>query len=233
MLVDAQNYFITARNHPRLALVETRLEEGSLLINGPGMPELRLPPQPAQAIQIEVQVWRDRCTAVLAGENSDHWFSSYLGIPVRLVQMTDDMSRPVDPAYGRLGDEVSFADGFPLLLISEASLEDLNTRLKSPVSMRRFRPNIVVSGCDAFDEDHWRRIRVGVVEFVGVKACSRCVFTTIDPDTGIKDPNLEPLRTLGSYRRRVEGGVFFGQNLIPDNRGTIQVGDPVEVLETG
>jgi uncharacterized protein YcbX len=144
--------------------------------------------------------------------------------------MTDELVRGVDPDYGQVGDEVSFADGFPLLLISEASLADLNGRLETPVSMRRFRPNLVVDGERAYAEDQWRRIRVGDVEFEGAKNCSRCVFTTIDPDTGVKDPTREPLRTLGGYRRKPQGGVYFGQNLIPRSGGAIHVGDRVEIL---
>jgi uncharacterized protein YcbX len=145
--------------------------------------------------------------------------------------MTDDLVRTVNPEYGQAGDQVSFADGFPLLLISEASLADLNSRLDAPVEMRRFRPNLVVDGNRPYAEDNWQRIRVGDVEFAGVKNCSRCVFTTIDPDSGVVHPDKEPLRTLSTYRRRPQGGVYFGQNLIPRSGGVIRVGDPVTVLE--
>ncbi len=231
MLVDSGGKFVTARKHPRLALVDTQVGDTALSVNGPGMPELELPLRPQHGGTVEVEIWRDHCMAVAAGEAADTWFSRYLDMPVRLVQLTDDLKRGVDPQYGRSGDEVSFADGFPLLLISEASLEDLNSRLEKPVSMRRFRPNVVVSGCGPYAEDDWRRLRIGEVEFEGVKPCSRCIFTTIDPDTGEKDPNMEPLRTLGSYRRRQEGGVYFGRNLIPRSGGVIRVGDDVEVLD--
>ncbi|VAW80212.1 Flavodoxin reductases (ferredoxin-NADPH reductases) family 1, partial [hydrothermal vent metagenome] len=135
------------------------------------------------------------------------------------------------PDYGNPGDEVSFADGFPMLLITEASLNDLNTRLEHPVSMRRFRPNLVVDGDRPYAEDNWHRIRIGEVEFEGVKNCSRCIFTTIDPDTGIKNPATEPLRTLSQYRRRPEGGVYFGQNLIPRSGGKVRVGDKIELID--
>lgn len=144
--------------------------------------------------------------------------------------MTDAHPRQIDPDVAQPGDFVSFADGFPLLLISEASLEDLNRRLAAPVSMRRFRPNLVINGFGPYAEDNWRRIRIGDVIFEGVKNCSRCVFTTINPDTGIEDPRLEPLRTLGLYRRRSGGDVFFGQNLIPRTEGSIRLNDAVEIL---
>lgn len=230
MLVDADGTFVTARKHPRLALVQTALEADHLEVRAPDMPPLAVP-LAAGGERLEVGIWRDRCPAVAVGEEADAWFSRYLGMPVRLVRMTDDIVRPVDPAYGRPGDEVSFADGYPVLLIGQASLDDLNTRLKKPVDMRRFRPNLVVTGAEPYAEDNWRRIRVGEVEFEGVKPCSRCIFTTVDPDTGEPDPRREPLATLGRYRSR-EGGVFLGRNLVPRSGGVIHVGDPVEVLET-
>jgi uncharacterized protein YcbX len=230
MLVDAQGRFVTARDYPSLAMVQTVLKDGVLQVRVAGADALQLPLRPTDGEVARVTVWRDQCDAIPAGAQADAWFSDYLGLPCRLVQMTDELVRGVDPDYGRVGDEVSFADGFPLLLISEASLADLNNRLQTPVSMRRFRPNLVVDGERAYAEDQWRRIRVGDVEFEGVKNCSRCVFTTIDPDTGVKDPSREPLRTLGGYRRKPEGGVYFGQNLIPRSGGAIHVGDGVEIL---
>ena len=231
MLIDDGNTFVTARNHPRLTLVQGKFTARDLLLTAPGMPALSISLEPAPSATELVTIWRDKCPAVAVGETPDRWFSEYLDFNCRLVFMREGDHRPVNPDYATPGDEVSFADGFPLLLISEGSLADLNSRLEQPASMRRFRPNIVVDARDAFAEDRWQRIRIGDVEFEGVKACSRCVFTTIDPDTGIKDPDLEPLRTLSKYRRRPEGGVFFGQNLIPRGNGTIRTGDQVEVLQ--
>ena len=230
MLVDSEGRFVTARQHPRLAMIATVLGTDTLNISVTGRADLRIPLAEPAAPSIPVTVWKDRCQAVPAGAAADAWFSEYLGMPVRLVRMTDALVRPVNPDYGGSADQVSFADGFPLLLISEASLHDLNRRLATPVPMQRFRPNLVVDGERAYGEDSWRRIRVGEVEFAGVKNCSRCIFTTIDPQTGVKDAGGEPLRTLASYRRREGGGVFFGQNLIPRSRGTIRLGDSVEIL---
>ena len=231
MLVDASGKFITGRQHPGLATVQTQIGDNVLHIHAAGHDSLSLPLVPRERRVVEVTVWKDSVDALLAGSEADAWFSDFLGLDCRLVQMTDDISRGVNPDYGRAGDQVSFADGFPLLLISEASLTDLNSRLDQPVEMRRFRPNLVIDGERPYAEDDWRRIRVGEVEFEGVKNCSRCVFTTIDPDTGEKSPDMEPLRTLSSYRRRPEGGVYFGQNLIPRSAGVIRVGDSVTVLE--
>jgi len=231
MLVDAQGKFMTARQHPSLAVVDTRLDDTTLHISVAGQPELKLPLQAVEHELTKVTVWRDQCDAVPVGAEADTWFTDYLGVECRLVRMTDDLVRGVDPVYGQVGDEVSFADGFPMLLIAEASLNDLNTRLEQPVSMRRFRPNLVVDGDLPYAEDGWRRIRIGNVEFEGVKNCSRCIFTTIDPDTGIKHPGTEPLRTLSQYRRRPEGGVYFGENMIPRSGGVLRVGNFVEVLD--
>jgi hypothetical protein len=155
------------------------------------------------------------------------WFSRYLGFDCRLVYMDEAAHRPVDPQYAPEGREVSFADGYPLLLTAEASLADLNARLDAPVPMNRFRPNLVVAGGMAFAEDGWSRVRIGAVPFQVVKPCARCVVTTIDPQTAAQ--GKEPLRTLSRFRRR-QGKVFFGENLIPEQPGIVRVGDPVEVL---
>jgi len=230
MLVDEQGKFITARQHPMLAVVETRFVGDVLQVSVADRQPLQLPLQVPEREPRKVSIWRDQCDAIPVGEEADAWFSEYLGMACQLVRMTDDLVRGVDANFGQPGDEVSFADGFPLLLLSEASLQDLNSRLEKALSMRRFRPNLVVDGEQPYAEDNWQRLRVGEVEFAGVKNCSRCVFTTIDPDTGIKHPDKEPLRTLSSYRRRPEGGVYFGQNLIPRSGGVIHVGDAVEIL---
>ncbi len=230
MLVDEQGKFITARQYPKLAIVETHMGVDGLQISVNGKTSLLVSLQPATEKMQSVTVWQDTLDVFLVNEEANIWFSEYLGKNCQLVQMTDDIIRSVNQDYGQPDDEVSFADGFPLLLISEASLDDLNQRLENPVSMRRFRPNVVVSDGAAYAEDNWHRLRIGEVEFEGVKACSRCIFTTIDPDTGVKDPDKEPLRTLGTYRRRDGKGVYFGQNLIPRNQGKIRMGDSVEIL---
>jgi len=230
MLVDAQGRFMTGRKYPTLAVVNTRLDDTALHVSVAGRPELRLPlPVEARSLT-RVSIWRDQCDALPVGAEADAWFSDYLALECHLVRMTDELLRGVDVQYGQPGDEVSFADGFPLMLLTEASLNDLNTRLDTPVSMRRFRPNLVVDGEQPYSEDHWRHIRIGEVEFEGVKNCSRCIFTTIDPDTGSKNPQAEPLRTLSQYRKRAEGGVYFGQNLIPRSGGVVRIGDNVEIL---
>jgi len=228
MVVDASGECLTGREFPILTQVRTRMEADGLAVNAPGMEEMRISHPAASASTRPVRVWDDECRAQTALPAVDAWFSGLLGTRCHLVYMGDTTQRPVEFEYSRPGDRVSFADGYPLLLISEASLQNLDARLPWDVSMDRFRPNIVVSGCGPFDEDRWRNIRIGETPFDGVKNCARCVLTTVDPDTGEKHPQLEPLRTLGSYRRGA-GGVLFGQNLIPRGSGTVSVGDVVSV----
>ena len=227
MVVDEAGVFLTQRQVPKMALVHTRLAAGGLRLGAPGMPDLELDPAAAGAARMAVEVWGDRCNAWPVGEAADAWLSDFLGRPCRLVEMPPDGLRRVDPEYGETGDRTAFSDGFPLLLISRASLEDLNRRLESPLPMRRFRPNLVVDGCAPYAEDRWRRIRIGDLGFRVVKPCSRCVITTIDPDTAEK--GVEPLRTLSRYRRQ-GNKVMFGQNLIGDGAGELAVGMEVEVL---
>jgi uncharacterized protein YcbX len=224
MIVDADGMFVTQRTHPQLALVRTALGGDGITLDAPGLATLRLPVAYEQGRRRDVQVWSHVGAARVHEDGSD-WVSRYLGAPHALVYMPDSHLRPVNPERARPGDVVSFADAYPFLLISEASLSDLNARLAAPIAMTRFRPNVVVAGCPPFAEDGWARVRIGAVGFRGVKRCDRCAVTTIDPETGAG--GVEPLRTLASYRRE-QGKVWFGMNLIHDAEGTLAVGDPVE-----
>jgi uncharacterized protein YcbX len=177
----------------------------------------------------EVGVWDDTVAAVDAGNEAAAWLSGTVGESARLVFMPAGTRRAVDNRYGAPGDQVSFADAYPYLLISRGSLDDLNARLAKPLPMDRFRPNLVVAGCAPYAEDKWRRIRIGPVVFRLVKPCTRCAVTTIDQATGAHD-GPEPLRTLAGYRQG-EGGVRFGMNLIAEGDGEVRVGDEVVVVE--
>lgn len=230
MLVDENNRFLTQREHPKMALFETTLHGGQLEVsfNGSGLP---VPTGEADG-QVDVEIWKDTVTVSAFGQNINRWFSDILGTECRLVAMPETTRRTVNSEYAVRPDEdiVSFADGYPFLLIGEGSLADLNSRLDKPVPMNRFRPNFVVSGSEAFAEDTWKRIRIGEAEFHVVKPCARCVITTVDQATGEKT-GKEPLKTLSSYRS-VGGNVMFGQNLIAEKSGgTVRVGDEIEVLE--
>jgi hypothetical protein len=231
MVVDEDGGFLSGREFPVLTQIRSRVEHNGLRVTAPGMDEMHIPVPTASSGSTTVRVWSDQCRASSAGAEVDDWFTRLLASRCRLVYMTDVGQRPVDFDFGRPGDRVSFADGYPLLLISEASLADLNSRLEQPVSMGRFRPNLVVSGCGPYEEDSWRSLQIGKTPFEGVKKCPRCVFTTIDPDNGEKHPRLEPLRTLSGYRRGPDGGVFFGQNLIPRSQGVVRVGDVLSNIE--
>lgn len=228
MIVDAYGEFITQRELPRLALIEPRPGDGGdMTLSAPGMPDVAFHPSDAGR-RVRARVWNDVCDAVDLGNAIAEWLQDFLSAPVRLVRMADHFKRQVDPRYARNeGDQTGFADGYPFLLISQASLDDLNGRLAAPVAMNRFRPNIVVSGCDAFAEDTWRDIRINGIHFGVVKPCARCSIPTIDQDTAIA--SREPIKTLATYRTRNQK-VMFGQNLIATNTGKLRVGDAVELM---
>ena len=222
MVVDAAGRFHTQRWRPRMAMVRTALEAGGVRLRAPGQPDLLVPrggDEPGA-----VAVWDDICIAEGCGPEADAWISAFLGEPCRLVYITATTRRPIrrrrEESLGRVG----FADAYPFLLLSEASLGDLNARLPTAVPMNRFRPNLVVAGVGPFAEDGWDRVRIGEVEFVVTKPCDRCVLTTVDQDTGVG--GVEPLRTLAAYRKR-PGGVMFGVNMAHTARGRLRTGDAV------
>ena len=230
MLIDAAARFVTARQHPRLLLITATFTTAGLRLELPdgdardvAMPALTQP-------CIEVGIWRSHSPARVVDAAINAWLSRHLGIDVRLVHMADDCVRTVSREWSKPGDIVSFADGFPLLLIGTASLDLLNSKLAQPVTMANFRPNLVVQTDTAHVEDDWRRIRIGDCEFTVSKPCTRCVLTTIDPANALRAANGEPLTTLKTYRREAIG-VTFGQNLLVRSTGEIATGMPVEVLE--
>lgn len=225
MIVSPTGRFMTQRDVPQLALVETEIGSDGLQLDAPKQATLHLPLAPVRGTVVEVEVWRDRCQAIDQGDEAAAWLSQFLGIECRLVRMGEGYDRPVKR---RADAQVSFADAYPLLLISEASLADLNQRLPNPIPMNRFRPNLVVAGCDAYAEDRWDQIRIDEITFDVVTPCERCVITTTDQATGRRE-SKEPLKTLATYRR-VQGGVIFGQNVIHRQQGKVQVGSAVEVL---
>ncbi len=225
MIVGSDGAFLSQRTHPRLALVAPRLEDGHLKLTAPGLADLALSPDTLET-RPPVTVWRDTVGAVSAGPRAQRWFEAWLGLPCDLVRMAPDARRPVDPRYGGPQDEVSFADGYPLLVISKGSLDELNRRLDKPVPMDRFRPNLVVEGCPPFAEDNWSALEIGEVRLRVAKPCARCVVTTVDQATGVR--GREPLATLAGFRSS-DGKVLFGQNLIPDHTGHLRVGQRVRV----
>lgn len=228
LLVDENGEFLTQRRHPTMALIQVIDEVNGYRLEAPGQPSLKLPHVWQGGDERRVTIWRTTVEATAVADDIGEWFTRFLGFPCALVYMGPDQHRAVPNAAAKFDDEVSFADAAPLLLTTEASLEDLNARLAAPVSMRRFRPNIVVTADLPFAEDGWRYLRVGEAEFEVAWPSARCVLTTVDPDTGIKDARGDPLRTLRGFRR-TSAGIMFGQNLIPRRLGRISVGDLVEV----
>jgi uncharacterized protein len=224
MVVDQSGTFITQRTHPRMALVAVKLGDGVLHINAPGMPMLETSLEPLAAVMTQIVVWSFSGRSTWVGEEPARWFTEFLGTPCSLVHMGEDVVRPANPLFAPHGTRVSFADGYPILLISEESLADLNARLAQPLPMNRFRPNLVIAGAEPYAEDGWRKIEVGGMPLRVVKPCFRCAITTTDQVTA--ERGREPLRTLATYRR-VNGEVMFGQNAVHETAGTLRLGDTV------
>ncbi|MGI5452257.1 MOSC domain-containing protein [Streptomyces sp. CA-249302] len=235
VLIDDGGRVVTQRQQPRLALAAAELlPGGGVRLSGPGMDPLTVPvPRPVGTVPVEI--FRDKVEGVLAEDEAAHvWCSEYLGAGTRLVHMDDPATRrPVDPEFARPGETVSFADGYPLLVTTTASLDALNSLIAQgdhpadgPLPMNRFRPNVVVSGTAAWAEDDWSRIAIGDVVFRVAKTCGRCVVTTTDQSTAAR--GKEPLFSLGRHRR-IGGKLVFGQNLVPLTGGSIRAGDPVTI----
>ena len=222
MVTDPNGMFLTQRNHPKLALAATTLSREHIALSAPGLDPVQIPLELAEGEAIQTVVWGSKVKALQGPREANEWFSTLLGMPCLLVHMPASSIRPVQHSSASKTDHIAFPDAFPLLVISEASLDDLNRKLAQPVPMNRFRPNIVVRGCGPYEEDTWKDIRIGSLSFLGAKPCVRCATTTVDQTTGIK--GTEPLRTLATYRSR-NGDVLFGQNLLHRSQGILRVGD--------
>lgn len=227
MLIDETGMFFTQRDYPQLALLNVSLNEKKLLISDKK--------DESNFIKIhfdeeeeatEVIIWDDKVNAKTVSKNADQFFSDYLNFKCKLVKMPESTNRIVDTNYAE-NKTVSFADGFPFLLIGQASLDDLNSRMEKPLPMNRFRTNFVVAGGKPFEEDNWNDFKIGNVKFKAVKQCGRCVITTTDQQTA--ERGKEPLKTLATYRK-VGDKVMFGMNLIAESTGKIQLNDEIKLL---
>lgn len=226
MLVDSDNRQLTQRTHPVLSQINIQLHADGMLAKHQSQDDLAIPLSLESGGEVKVQVWNDLVDAILTEDGMNDWFSKASGTPCRLVFMPENAKRAVKPARARHGEQVSFADGYPYLIIGESSLTDLNERMGLTLPMNRFRPNIVVHGSEPYEEDHWKDFRIRSTSFYGTHACKRCLFTTIDQETGKK--GAEPLKTLATYRK--EGNeVVFGLNALASSGGTIRVGDQVSL----
>ena len=229
IVADATGKMLTQRDTPAMALVQPALEEGGLSLSAPEMEDLSVARKEEGDVR-DVEVWGDPCDGVDQGDDAADWFSTYLGTSCRLLYFKPGFVRPVDPDYApRPSDQVGFADGFPLLMISDASLADLNARLADPIRMNRFRPNIVVADCPPYAEDKWKRIRAGKLELDMVKPCGRCSTTLVEQESGTS--GKEPLRTLSTYRKLGGPSPVFGQNVVHRSPGVLEAGMVVNILD--
>lgn len=255
MLTDKDGTFFTQREVPKMAAISVKLDSGQLIVESETAGTLNIPFEPDRGERQNVTVWHSTVPGEVYSGVVSEWFSDALGRHCQLVLMPESTERHVSEKFDSGEDIVSFADGYPLLLIGEGSLAEVNERLhdrykddeyseKLPLPMNRFRPNLVVQGSDPFEEDGWAKVRIGEAIFRVAKPCARCVMTTVDQDRGEFD-GKEPLKMMASFRMakdvfpdsyeslgQTANAVLFGENLIPENAGAVvRVGDEIEVLE--
>ena len=233
LLVDAHNQFLTQRALPRMALIETALTARDLILRAPHGGSCAVPLRATTPAELlSVRIWKSEgLLAEDCGVEVAVWLSDFLRHPSRLVRAGEKFHRPILKPKAQPGDVFNFADGCPFMILSEASLADLNDRLDEPLPVDRFRPSFVVNGCAAFAEDTWTRFRVGAVNFRAAGPCTRCAITTTNQLTA--ERGKEPLRTLALYRRNADDptDVNYGQNVIHETKsGTVRVGDAVELM---
>lgn len=230
MIIDENGRFLTQREFTKMAMLKVAVLENGLSISSRMEPgnSIIVPFEPVSSNPVLVTVWDDEVEAITVSDEVDTWLSEQLEREVKLVIMPESTQRKADPRYAKNNENVSFADGFPFLLISQASLDHLNERLELPIVMQRFRPNFVVTGTNPHAEDDWKLIQIGGLFFDIVKPCARCVLTTIDPETAEK--GKEPLKTLATYRR-VGNKILFGQNVVTKQNGLVKQGDSISLVE--
>ena len=227
MLVNPQGVFLSQRELPHMALIKTELTDSSLIVSDGRQQSLQIPIQASSSRRKSVQIWNDRCSAAIVSAEASRWFSNSLKTECELVFLPTTEQRLVDPEYAQNSQIVGFADGFPLLVVSKASIDLLNNKLGEQLDIGRFRPNIVLEGCPAHAEDDWSAIAIGDITIQLAKLCSRCVIPSIDQQNAQKHPGI--LKTLASYRRR-DGKVYVGQNGLHDRHGLLKVGQTVDII---
>jgi len=228
MAVTPSGQFISQRQVPSLATVETFMDGEAVALGARGLPEFPLA-QPEGGDRMDVRVWDSKLGAHRMGAEADTWISRALGGDFQLVYMAASDHRSTNPEFAP-DRRVSFADGYPVLIVSDVSVRELGRRVGREIPVERFRPNIVASAPEPHEEDRWRRFEIGDSAFEGVKQCLRCKVPTLDQETGTVDEAGEPLRTLATYRRTASG-VWFGTNALPPVTGSIGVGDPIRIVE--
>ena len=227
VVVNEKGKFRTARECPSLLIIKAVTMDDLLVLSQPNGRSISIPLMPQDQELKKIKLWDDDVTGADMGDDAARWLSDYLGKASRLISIADKSVR-----QGKYrGTPKSFADASPLLLTSNASLNDLNRRLSVPVIDRNFRPNIVVTGdMEPFGEDLWAEIKIGDIVMQVAWGCNRCILTTVDPLTGSKSDDMEPVKTLKTFRTAADKNFYFGQNIIPQTQGTIHVGDAVEII---
>jgi uncharacterized protein len=228
MLVNSNNEFMTQREFAEMALLQVQTMEDSLKVYHKKKETSILIPFEPTGETVTVQVWSDRCKGMVVNKKANEWFSDVLEKTCRLVYMPGTTQRKVDGRYALNKEITNFSDGYPFTTIGQSSLDDLNSRLEEKLPINRFRPNIVFTGGDAFEEDGWKHFTINDIDFYGVKLCARCVIPTINQDN-IKQ-GREPLKTLATYRQK-NNNIYFGQNLLHHGEGALHIGDEINVIE--
>lgn len=231
MVVDEKGTFVTQRTHPALTTITPTLQEKHLRLSVAGGEDQFIslcPEQESESLESgTVTVWKSSVEAVFPSPDADSWLSHVLKTPVRLAFMPKRAVRSTNPEFAP-GGRVSFADGYPILLVTAAAVSRLEKKVGAPVPVERFRPNIVVENAPAHAEDLWREISIGQTRLEGVKLCARCKVVTLDQSAGERDARGEPLRTLATYRT-IEKNVYFGVNMMAPAGSSVRVGDPISV----
>jgi hypothetical protein len=236
LVVDARGRFVTRRERPQMATIDVRPVADGLLLTHPEHGTCHVVTPSDDAPTIDGTVWRDTLPLHLADAAAAAFLTAALGLPVRLAYQPATSRRAIPAPHAAPEDHVSLADGFPLLVTTGASLDALNRALTHPIGMNRFRPNLVIAGAAPWEEDHWRRLRIGGADGVVLRIarpCSRCIVVTQTTDTGERHDGNEPLATLRTLGRATKAGIMFGQNAIPETLGKLRIGDPVEIVESG
>lgn len=228
LLVDENRRFMTQREFPQMAFLKLSFaENGFSVFNIKNNSVMLVPFESTSNETIKVKIWKDVCNAVTVDKNLDLWFSNAISKKCSLVYMPDNEKRIVEKEYIDEDHIVSFADAYPFLIIGQASLDDLNSRMQIPIPINRFRPSFVFSQGNPYEEDNWKKFKIGAVEFEAVKPCARCVITTTDQQTAVR--NDEPLKTLSTYRK-INNKVMFGMNLVCHKTGNVSINENVLLL---
>jgi uncharacterized protein YcbX len=227
MLVDENCRFISQREVPQMALLQVSVEVNGLAVSHKTKGDPLIIPFQSTGRQVKVTIWDDTCTAEYVSHETDKWFTALLGINCRLVYMPDETKRIVDQRYAPANAVTSFSDAYPFMMIGQASLDDLNSRLDEALPINRFRPNIVFTGGQPYEEDRIGHFTVRDIDFYGVKLCARCNIITIDQDNA--QSAKEPTKTLAVYRKK-DHKILFGQNLVHEGAGIISIGDRMQII---